>query len=352
MLFHCSRIFGILSAKIVALLILAFASVTLADEVNYSYDDAGRLVRVAKDTERILYQYDEVGNLLAIFRETGAPQALAPTLQGIDPDSFIIGDHYSFSITGQNLLTTNSVTSDNPAVTIKNITVMDTRIVATLSVAAGASSGASNITVTTSYGSASLSVGIYQASITPQTVMLLSGGNASFSVSLTPAPTETILATIKNRTPGIIATPSSVAIPAGGNADFTVNASHAGAGVFQIGSAEAMVEVIGGGLISSAPVSVSIGTVPNNALIYAPAVSVSIGGVYIGSVLSRSNPVSVVISGTSLGSVLYRSNPVSVMVGNIFIGPVVVKSAPVSVMWPIVSGAMTVSEPVCVQIEH
>lgn len=289
-------------------------SAVFADEVNYSYDDAGRLVRVEKDTDRVLYQYDEVGNLILITRETGASQPLAPTLQGIAPHSFIIGDTYSIAITGQNLLSAGSVTSNNPGITVKNVTALDTTVVATLSVAAGASPGQANITVTTSYGSASISVNIYQANISPQTAGLFPGGAMSFSVSLAPSATETLSAPISNNAPGILEMQPSVAIPPGGSANFMVNAIQGGTGTIQVGTAVATVRVIGGNtLINAQPVSVTMGSFPGNSVVY--------------------------------------SLPVSLSINAAPSGPATVYNA-VGVAWPLsaVAGAVTVSLPVCIQI--
>ncbi len=155
----------IVKASILFLLCISviLPSFAIADEVNYLYDDTGRVVRVLKGTERLLYQYDEVGNLLSISEETSTPQALPPVLQGIDPDIFLIGSNYYVTLTGQNLLTTTSITSDNPNITIKNIAAIDTKIHALLNVASSAFPGQANITVTTSYGSASIAINLYQA---------------------------------------------------------------------------------------------------------------------------------------------------------------------------------------------
>src|SRR3990172_4580097 len=161
-------------------------SFAFGDSANYFYDDIGRLVRVARDTERVLYQYDEVGNLVSIIIENSVAQALPPVLEDIDPDIFLIGENYQIVITGHNLLTTSSVTSDNTNVSIKNVAAKDTMLLATFSIGSGASPGQANITVKTSYGSASLSINGYRSDIAPSGVTLFPGSTASLSVSLTP----------------------------------------------------------------------------------------------------------------------------------------------------------------------
>jgi YD repeat-containing protein len=322
------------AVKVLSLLICIFIflpSPSTGDSVEYFYDDSGRLVRVVKGTERILYQYDEVGNLISISKEDSTPQELPPVLQGIDPDIFLIGGNYNVIITGQNLLTTSSVTTDNPNITVKFITAIDTKINAVLSISNTASPGSANLTVTTSYGSASMAINLYKAKIVPEAISLFPVSTASLSVSLTPSASKDLKVAVINKNPEIIDTQSYAVIPAGGSGNFTVKAIKEGTGTIEVGSTEATVFVVGeGGLIDAAPVSVLIIPVPDNALIYSSPVSVHIGGVYIGEVLSLSNGVSIA-------------------------WPVIMNSStslPVSVKWTVVQGAITVSMPVCVKIEN
>jgi len=42
---------------------LVLSCLVFADAINYFYDDAGRLVRVAKGTEGLVYQYDAVARI-------------------------------------------------------------------------------------------------------------------------------------------------------------------------------------------------------------------------------------------------------------------------------------------------
>lgn len=88
------RIFSILFTSVV-LMLSAFLPFVSVGEVLYVHDDAGRLVRAVKGTEGVTYKYDQVGNLLSISRGK----------------------------TGQNLLRMTRITSDNPQITIKNISV-------------------------------------------------------------------------------------------------------------------------------------------------------------------------------------------------------------------------------------
>lgn len=274
-------------------------SLSAGDSIEYLYDANGRLIKANKaDNTRVLYQYDEVGNLIGIYKETSASQPLPPVLSGINPDIFLIGESYNVVITGQNLLTTTSVTSDNPDVMINFTAAIDSKVIAVLSIADSASAGQANITVTTSYGSASMTINLYVANITPEEISLFPGSTATMAVSLNPSASRDVTVEVNNKTPDIIDTPSSVTIPVGGSGDFTVKALKGGTGTINIGNAEAIVYVIGGdddsrgAIIESAPVSVSIGDVPSDTVISSMPVSVNIGYISEGSIIS-SSPVSV-----------------------------------------------------------
>ncbi|MBI4654125.1 MAG: hypothetical protein HY752_03930 [Nitrospirae bacterium] len=319
------------------LIFIISPSISIAGSVDYFYDDSGRLVTVTDTTNntRLLYQYDEVGNLLSIYKETSDPQALPPAIYSIDPDIFLIGETYNVVITGENFLTTSSVTSDNPNITIKFIAAIDTKISAILSIADTASPGQANITVTTSYGSASIPINLYGVNIAPNEISLFPGSNVSLSVSLTPSAPEDVEVKINNNNPDIIETPPSATIPAGGNVAFTVTAVKGGAGTINIGNAEAIVYVIGGdedsrgALIEAKPVSVSIGNVPSGTVISSMPVSVNIGYVPEGTVIS--------------------SNPVSVNIGYIPEGSII-SSSPVSVQWLEIANGIIVSQQVSIDI--
>ncbi len=281
--------------------IIALPSLSISDSVDYLYDDNGRLIKVSNNltNTRLLYHYDKVGNLLSIYKEENViPGTSAPVLQSIDPDIFLIGENYNVVITGQNLLTTNSITSNNSDISIKLIASIDTKITAVLSVVGTALPGQANITVTTSYGSASININLYGVSITPNEISLFPGSTATMSVSLTPSAPEDVEVKINNNNPDIIETPPSATILAGGSADFTVNALKGGTGTINIGNAEATVYVIGGdesergAVIESAPVSISIGIVPSNTLINSQSVSVSMSSIP-SNTLINSSPVSV-----------------------------------------------------------
>jgi YD repeat-containing protein len=54
-----------------------WAAAAFAETVNYTYDDAGRLIRVAyANGKTIHYTYDKAGNLLSRLVSTGAAPAV------------------------------------------------------------------------------------------------------------------------------------------------------------------------------------------------------------------------------------------------------------------------------------
>jgi YD repeat-containing protein len=296
-----------------ALLIFSVSPAS-AETVNYIYDDLGRLIRVTdENNQRVLYQYDKVGNLMSITTEDSAAQALPPVLEGIDPDIFIVGEDYNVAITGQNLLTTSSITTDNSNITIRSFAAIDKQINMHLSIENSASSGQANLTVTTSYGSASMAINLYKLVITPDTLGLFPSQTGSMSVSLSPSASEDLEVEIINNNPGIIETQSSVIIPAGAGISFTVKALKAGMGTINIGDTEAMVYVYENGtLMNAMPVSVYIESSVDATTVSSPA-SVKVEQLTPVEATIATMPVSVEISSSEVSGTT-SSDTVSVEV--------------------------------------
>lgn len=247
-----------LNIFLISLLFLGVSLFSHADEVLYFYDDNSWLVKVTKGDERILYLYDEVGNLLSIEKETSAPQPLPPVLQGITPDIFIIGSSYNIVITGQNLLTLTSLTTDNPNITIKNITAIDSKVSATLSIASTAPSGQTTITVTTPYGFANMTINLYKLNLS-ETIALFPLKSYPLPVSLIPSPPTGISIGIANKNPDIVETPSSLTISSGGSGILAIKGLKSGMGTISIGSIGVLIYVFENGtLMNAMPVSVYI----------------------------------------------------------------------------------------------
>lgn len=278
-------------------------SLSIGDSIEYLYDDSGRLIKVTnpETNMRVLYQYDEVGNLISISSETSVAQSLPPTLEGIDPDILLIGTNNYVTITGHNLLTTNSVASDNPNIIIKDIAAINTRINATLSIASAATSGQSVLTVTTSNGSTNIPVNLYGVNVTPPAISIFTTGSSNsgdVSASLIPSAPHDFRAAIKNNNPDIISLQPTVIMPGGGSANFTIHALKQGTGIIEIGNAQTPVYVLEGGNISlmTSPVCVTIDTIPAGLLIGSASNPVSVQWLSISNAIVISAPVCIQIS--------------------------------------------------------
>lgn len=109
-------------------------SFAVSDELNYIYDEAGRLIKVVG----FVYQYDEVGNLLSIT--SSSISATPPVIQNINPDMLFTGSTTSVAIQGQNIFSTKEVIFDNPCFCIlKTLHVTDTQINTEMTVSTDAS---------------------------------------------------------------------------------------------------------------------------------------------------------------------------------------------------------------------
>jgi YD repeat-containing protein len=309
----CKQKYKVLIGAIVFLFIAIPLISAFAEVVIYTYDDANRLIKIVhEDGSVVEYSYDEVGNLISISRNIGTAPG-PPVIQGIDPDVMIVGNTYDVTIIGDKLSTTSSVTTNNPNITVTNVSAAETRINATLSISINASPVQSNVIVTTPYGTESIPINLHQATLTPNAVSLCAASTSSMRVSLNPPAAVDVSAPIANRNPDIISTPSSVIVPAGGSNDFTVTALRDGTGIIDVGNAESTVYVIGSNVyVFAKRVNVSFGFVPGDTLVKSPSVSVSIGTVNSQST-AVSNTVSVGWSGVSGITV---SSPVCVIFGN------------------------------------
>jgi hypothetical protein len=327
-------------------LLFLFPSFVSGDTAEYFHDDVGRLIRVINGNERALYQYDEVGNLLAINKENSPAQSLPPVITGINPNIFIVGSAHYVTITGQNLLTTGSITSDNPDITIKSVVAIDSKIQAVFNIPGNVQPGQTTITVITTYGSANISINIHRVTLIPESLSVFPTNAATISAGLTPAASGDLHLAVINKNSNIINAQSFVDILSGGNAAITVVGLKKGTGIIQMGSAETTVFVLGDDVIYAMPVSVSIGVIPGNSMAEAPPVSVSIG-VIPGNSMAEAPPISVAF-GTFNSYIATSSKNVSVarpFSENSFSG------APLSAGWQRLQSGISIAPPVSVQIE-
>ena len=287
--------------------IIAAAGAAFAERVTYTYDATGRLVQENENGTVTNYVYDKVGNLLSVT--VGNYQALPPTLQGVDPDIFISGGEYYITVTGQNLVTTRSLSTNNANAIISNIAAQDTAITATLTVLSGTPPGPANINVTTEYGAASLPIVLHKALLTPAQTLLIPTNSATFGVSLTPAASRAMSVNIVNNNSDILQIQPSAIIPAGGSGTFPVKAQIVGTGTFTIGDTSSSVIVLDSVEADSSPVSVS--AMPILTMLSSPGVSVSFP-FSVDSLAAK--PVGVTWSSVANAAVV--SAPVSVMIAN------------------------------------
>ncbi|MRS04384.1 hypothetical protein EG832_14385 [bacterium] len=96
-----------------------------ADSTDYFYDDLCRLTRVIKGTSGVIYTYNELGNVVSVTNSTTSNAS--PVISAISPNVLLVGSKMSVTITGQNLLTTETVTSNGGLVTIENVQVTDSK---------------------------------------------------------------------------------------------------------------------------------------------------------------------------------------------------------------------------------
>ena len=147
---------------LVLLLTCIFAVRPAFGDIFYIYDDLGRLIVVMDSTGAgARYTYDPVGNLLSIARFTlpGPPSAeqAPPILTSVVPAEADAGSSVSLILTGQSLLSTQAVTSDNPGVSVRAASVTSVtpdRVTVVVAIAPLASLGPGTLTVRTAFGSA------------------------------------------------------------------------------------------------------------------------------------------------------------------------------------------------------
>jgi YD repeat-containing protein len=243
---------------IISFLCLSCASAVLADEVNYFYDDAGRLVSITNPSTnaQVLYQYDEVGNLLGISSSTFTPAP--PVIDSISPELLVKGSKAFVSITGQNLVTTINLSSDNPDIIIYVLSASDTEIKAAVIVPLSAVSGVVRFTAVTLYGSDSVQASITDSTLhfSPEYIALLLGVSGIVTATISPPVNTDITIMLYNSNPAIASAPKLFTIASSGISDFSVDPLHAGYSTISSSEAETIVTVTESTFANSLPVSI------------------------------------------------------------------------------------------------
>lgn len=193
-----------------------------ATSVNYFYDNIGRLTRAVTDTAGSEYQYDDLGNLVSVSDYTTTNGS--PVITSINPVALFMGAPIQVTITGQNLLATDSLTSENGYVQISNVTISDTQITAQMT---PLSIGVDTIRVTSRNGTpntAGIAFPVSTLVLSPGQVVLLPGGSQNVTANIVPPITIPLTINLTNDAPSIASVPPSITIPAGGSTNYTVQA--------------------------------------------------------------------------------------------------------------------------------
>ncbi len=226
------------------LLILAFAHICHAGQSQYIYDDLGRLSRVIdQDGNYLFYEYDSVGNLTAI--NTGVTNSTPPALNSVNPDLLFIGARVPTTITGSNLITTKSLTTD-PIMPVRILSISDTEIVMDITVPSDAQSGTPVVfTATTFYGTANISATLTSSQLvfSPGQLPIVPGSVGSVTASIMPAVGRALTITLNNSNPEIASAPDTLTIPSTGTTTFDVSALQEGVTTIDYGDVNTVVFV-------------------------------------------------------------------------------------------------------------
>jgi YD repeat-containing protein len=310
------------------------ASHALGDSATYYYDDLGRLARVVKGTQGTIYRYDELGNLLSVSSATtvGAP----PVISTINPNVLFVGSTLYVRILGQNLLATESVTTDNPALTISNIYVTDTEIIAEMT---AGSAGSAAMTVTTAFGSADIGVTLTDSKLTlsPGQLAIVPSASGTLSASIGPPLAFPLTINLVSSNAAVANVPQTATIPAGGSTDITVNGLLEGVTAISAGETRSVVFVsppfagdVSG--LAGGRVSVYIEDTANDlATGQATPVSVIVDSPVTALSTGTSAPVSVVVEAPAFSQSTSTSTSVSVYLEDMTDELSTMPSLPVSV---------------------
>ncbi len=316
------------------MLVICLPSLSFASDASYIYDDTGRLIKVISETGEVAtYNYDGVGNLISIT--TQAISQNPPALYSINPDIVFSDSNIDVTITGANLFTTETITSDNAGISISNVTATDTSITATLAISSGASLGQANISITTFYGSATIAIKIAKLTFNPSPAAV-TPGNATAITARIEGLSNDYTISLNNQNPDIVSVPSSLVIPAGGSATLTVNALNEGVGIITAENVAVTIYVsppfTGETTAAAKPVSVYVeeSTVVDGTTAALP-VSVYIEETTIVDGTTATAPVSVYIEETLVVNGTTATLPVSVYIEESTIVNGTAATAPVSV---------------------
>jgi len=284
---------------------------------SYFYDDVGRLTRVIQGSSGVIYDYDEVGNLNSTTSTTISGGV--PIITAIAPNVLFLGSKMLVRITGQNLLSAESVTCSGRKVSIIVKETTDTQLTTEMT---ALSAGEETIMVTTRSGAvATTGVKLTSSkfSLTPGQLALAPGTTGSLTATISPAISVPVTINIHSNAPLVATIPPSVTIPSTGKASFIVTALQPGVATIDAGAPNAVVLVakpfigdVGDKVLTrSTNISVMIDSIPGTSPTTASQVSVAVDSPY-GAVPIALLPVSVIID--PLGASVSVSRGVSVKI--------------------------------------
>jgi hypothetical protein len=324
-------------AGFITLLVISWclmSSLAFGDTATYYYDDLGRLSRVVKGTQGAIYRYDELGNLLSVSSATtvGAP----PVISTINPNVLFVGSTLYVKIAGQNLLTTESVIADNPALNIRNISATDSEITAEMTASAD---GSATITVTNAYGSNTIGVTLTDSKLifTPGQLAIVPSTSGILSASIDPPLTGPLTINLFSSNAAVASLPATATIPAGGTANIAVDGLLEGVATIRTGETRSIVFVsppfagdVSG--LAGGRVSVYIEDTANEpATGQASPVSVVVDSPITAPATGTAAPVSVVVEAPAVSQSTSTSSSVSVYLEDMADEPSTTPSLPVSV---------------------
>ncbi len=219
-------------------------SLSSGDSAQYFYDDNGRLTRVVKGTAGVIYSYDETGNLVSVINDTTS--ASSPTITNIIPNVFFTGSTMLVTITGQNLLTTDSITANGGLVAIEKIvSVTDTQITAEVT---ALSAGTDTIKVTTrngtpNYATVGVTLSSSKLTFSPGQLAIAPGTNGIITASISPPLSAPLTITLASSSPSVASVSQTVVIPVGGTANISVTALNNGVASISTGDTRTVVFV-------------------------------------------------------------------------------------------------------------
>lgn len=283
--------------SILACFFVAYISFAFADTGVYVYENVEGLTATVNGNNAGAYDYDNVENTVTATNR--ALTTSAPFVSSIVPGVLLPGIKTTITISGENLLTTQSISSVSGKTSILKYIATGNSVTAEV---IASSVGNDTLQITNTYGSCTTPQITAVASalvLNPAQLSLLPGTTGTIAASFNPSLAQSVTIALPSSDPAIATTPATVTIPAGGTSVFAVNAVKEG--VSFIPSKDAPVAEI----FVENPQSKSTTSLSN-------AVSISFNQLPPGFITVTSNSVSIAFDPPPLSSYTVGSNSVCV----------------------------------------